>query len=302
MGDGNLITDYDEIGVAAARSAVVEVVGALGAYRDQIVLVGGWVPEFILPAPADPLDRHPGSLDVDLALDHAKLKEAGYEKIEKLLKASGYLPTGDQPFQYFKDIGGVIVRVDLLAGEYGGTGKKHRTQKINALRARKARGCDLAFEIPPTEVEIEGNLPGGAKDKVRVRVATVVPFVVMKCMAISDRRKRKDPFDVWYTVRHYPGGVEALVKQFHPHRNHGLVREAIGIMTSKFETIRQDGPVSVAEFDNGLSAEEKEARQRDAFERMQQFLGRMAECARRPPPRPRPPPPRTPRTPHHRCV
>ena len=40
------------------------------------------------------------------------------------------------------------VEVDLLAGEYGGTGKGHRAQQVEGVRLRKARGCDLAADSP----------------------------------------------------------------------------------------------------------------------------------------------------------
>ncbi|GAH75557.1 unnamed protein product, partial [marine sediment metagenome] len=39
-----------------------------------------------------------------------------------------------------KDGRNITVEVDLLAGEYGGTGKAHRTQSVQDVRARKARG------------------------------------------------------------------------------------------------------------------------------------------------------------------
>jgi len=53
----------------------------------------------------------------------------------------------------------------------------------------------LAFEIEPTRVRLEGTLPDGAVDEVQVRVASVVPFLVMKAMALADRRKAKDAYD-----------------------------------------------------------------------------------------------------------
>lgn len=45
-----------------------------------------------LPEPDDPLERHPGSLDVDLALDHRTLTEAGYETIDGLHAAVAQAP------------------------------------------------------------------------------------------------------------------------------------------------------------------------------------------------------------------
>ena len=37
--------DYRAEGVEAARSVLVELVHLLGEYKDDIVLIGGWVPE-----------------------------------------------------------------------------------------------------------------------------------------------------------------------------------------------------------------------------------------------------------------
>jgi len=64
--------DYNAEMVAAARSVLIEVSNLLGAFRDQIVVVGGWVPELLLPG------GHVGSTDVDLALDHRHLDEGSY--------------------------------------------------------------------------------------------------------------------------------------------------------------------------------------------------------------------------------
>lgn len=65
--------DYTSEAVAAAKSVLVELARLLGEYRDEIVLVGGWVPELLL---GDSEVPHTGSMDIDLALDHRRLKEA----------------------------------------------------------------------------------------------------------------------------------------------------------------------------------------------------------------------------------
>jgi hypothetical protein len=272
MAPGDQIADYEEAAVDAAKTAIIELCGLLGAYRAQVVLIGGWVPVLLLRAEPDPRQRHPGSLDVDLALDHRTLEGAGYETIGKLLADAGYVRSEKQPFQYFRDIGGIVVRVDLLAGQYGGTGRSRRTQKVQDVQPRKARGCDLVFEISPVEVRLEGSLPSGARDAVRVPIASVVPFLTMKSICMSERRKSKDPFDIWFVLSNHAGGIDALAQAFRPHLHHGLVREAMAILGEKFASIDHVGPTSVAQFDEGLSPEEKTARQRDAFERVQALL------------------------------
>src|SRR5208283_1693868 len=79
--------DYTAEGVEAARSVLIELVHLLGEYKDDIVLIGGWIPEILLPHLSGP---HVGSMDVDLALNHLKIREARYKMILDLLKGRGY--------------------------------------------------------------------------------------------------------------------------------------------------------------------------------------------------------------------
>lgn len=257
--------------VAAARTVLIELCGLLGAYRDHIVVIGGWVPELLLAS--GPV-RHVGSTDVDLALNHRTLREAGYRMIQELLLARGYRQ-GQQPFIFKRTVAvegrDVVVEVDLLAGEYQGTGPAHRHQRILDVQARKARGCDLAFEMN-TEVEVRGALPEGGEDTVRVRVASIVPFLVMKSMALADRRKEKDAWDIYFCLRHYPGGLDALTQAFRPHISHGLVREGLHNLATKFESPDHVGPKFVADFEDLTDPDARALRQRDAFERVAYLL------------------------------
>ena len=82
-------------------------------------------------------------------------------------------------------------------------------------RPRKARGVDLAFEMP-LKVSIRGTLPGGGEDMAEINVASIAPFLVMKSMALKSRLKEKDAWDIYYCVQHYPGGVEKLGQEFLP--------------------------------------------------------------------------------------
>lgn len=85
--------DYTAEAVEAAYSVLIELMHALGAHRENIVLIGGWVPDFLLGGTVEP---HVGSIDVDLALDHRKMKEEGYRTIRELLTSMGY-KEGRQP-------------------------------------------------------------------------------------------------------------------------------------------------------------------------------------------------------------
>lgn len=261
---------YIQPEVIACHSVLLEVLHLLGEYREHIVLIGGWVPPLLIPE-AD----HPGSLDVDLALDFRKIPDEAYQSFRKALEARGFRQ-GEQPFIFYRDVPqvnshAIVVQVDFLAGEYGGTRAGRRTQPVQDIRARKARGCDLAFENF-IELRIEGTLPDGSRDSVTVKVAGVVPFLVMKGMAMADRIKQKDAWDAYYCIRHYPGGVEKLVREFEPLRDHNLVREGLGKIRSKFLTIDHVGPKWVVDFEEIRSPEDAEVLRRDAFERVKRFL------------------------------
>ena len=93
--------DYSRDQVEAARSVLLELVHLLGEYRDDIVVVGGWVLQLIL-RPGHP--PHVGSIDVDLALNHRNLRDAGYATIQALLVRRGYEPDPRQPFIYHRTV------------------------------------------------------------------------------------------------------------------------------------------------------------------------------------------------------
>ena|SRR6266568_3602074 len=265
--------DYTAEAVAACKSVLVELVHMLGEFKDQVVVVGGWVPVLLIPEAAEP---HPGTLDIDLALDFTNIKEETYQTFLKTLTARGYRPAKGQPFIFSRTVNltgatSVEVQVDLLAGEYGGTGPKHRTQSVQDVRARKARGCDLVFSNH-VEVTIEGELPDGGRDRVVVRVAALVPWLVMKGMAMHDRIKEKDAFDIYYAVRNGQDDVRSLAEAFRPYLGERLVMEGLRKIRSKFQTVDHVGPKWVADFLEITDAGDRAIRIRDAYETVSRLL------------------------------
>jgi len=153
----------------------------------------------------------------------------------------------------------------LLAGEYGGTGRGRRHQKIQEARARKARGCDLVFDSY-AEVELKGELPSGAENKVKVKVANIGPFLVTKGMALWTRIKEKDAFDIYFCIKNFPGGIETLAEKIESILKNKLAREGLGKIKAKFDTTNSIGPNFVADFLEISNPEEREILKREAFE------------------------------------
>jgi len=264
--------DYPKLAVRAAESVLLELTRILGEYRDNIVVIGGMVPKYLIQ---EAEEDHVGTVDIDLALDHRRFDEPGYRTLCEILDRNHYCCNGDQPFRYQRTIviegKEIIVQIDLLSGEYGGTGKSHRTQKVQDIRARKARGADMAFEDPVC-VEISGELPGGAKDKAIIQIAGIVPFIVMKAMAMSDRLKQKDPYDIHYCLQYFPGGINKIVDAMRVLKGNKLVEEAVGILADKFNSPNHVGPSHIAEFMEFTDLDEVNRVKRDAYERVQYLL------------------------------
>ncbi|OPY93045.1 MAG: hypothetical protein A4E73_00506 [Syntrophaceae bacterium PtaU1.Bin231] len=264
--------DYTAEAVQAAKSVLIELMHLLGEYREGIVLIGGWIPELLLPQSPH---RHVGSMDIDLALNHMKIQD-GYQRIEDLLISRGYYQETDkQPFIFFRDVSlhghTFKVQVDLLSGEYEGTGKSRRHQVVQGMKARKVHGCDIAFDMVEN-IPVEGEIPGGGFDRITIRVASIVPFIVMKGMALDERLKEKDAWDIYYCILAYPGGIGMLAEEFRPHMSHGLVQEALAKISKHFSDINSIGPKFVADFEDPGDPEERERIIRDAFERVHALL------------------------------
>jgi len=65
------------------KSVLLELVHLLSEIKDEIVIIGGWTPAFLLPQGDEP---HVGSLDIDVALNFSKIPDDTYQTI---LKACG---------------------------------------------------------------------------------------------------------------------------------------------------------------------------------------------------------------------
>jgi hypothetical protein len=183
--------------VLASRQLLQEVCTLLAPFRDDAVLIGGWVPEIRFP---DAFPGHVGSIDVDFAMRASKARHA---EVVALLAKHGFRP-GAEPYQFLKnmDVDGKSfpVKLDLL------TSPQHHAATFadTAQGPFPALGTELAF----TDNTVESV---GAAD---VRVASIVPFVIMMAYAMLERTKPKDAYDLNFCLENYPGGIPALAAEF----------------------------------------------------------------------------------------
>ena len=126
-------SDYPEQEVQICFSVLLELMTVLGEFRDNIVVVGGSVPPLMF---SQVKEKHPGTLDIDIALDFRNIDDDTYNTlVDTLKRRSYYQKEGDQPFKYYRDVTNMTVEIDLLAAEYGGTGSNRRHQKVQDAKA-----------------------------------------------------------------------------------------------------------------------------------------------------------------------
>ena len=77
--DGKNVNHEDEV-----RSVLVEILNVPGAFREQFVVVGGWVPDLLYPGKQDV-----GSIDVDLAVAPDALGDDAYSTIPARMSDAG---------------------------------------------------------------------------------------------------------------------------------------------------------------------------------------------------------------------
>ena len=270
-------SDYKEPEVQACLSVLLEVMTVLGELRENIVIVGGNVPPLLIPSAKE---RHPGTMDIDLALDFQHIRNDTYQTIVEALAARDYYQKErDQPFRFYRDVedesgGKITIEINLLVGEYGGTGTARRHQTVQDARARKARGCDLVFESA-AKITLTGLLPGGATNELTVKVAAIGPFLVMKGMALWERMKEKDAYDIYYCCKNYPGSLVSLADAIKPLLKNKLAMEGLGKIKTKFGTVNATGPTWVADFLEISDSEERARIQREAFELTNALMERL---------------------------
>lgn len=283
----------DEIDISL--SMLLEVVDALKGYGADVVIVGGWAPYLLLQKFGSKSDeQHVGSLDGDLALNFKRIPEEKYETIVETLTRIGYAQrtnAAGKPipasFQKTIKIGDVpfAMQIDFLAGEYGGTVKSHRHQKVQEMLAHKGRGTDLVFDNFYTD-EIPGKLPNGAELRVRINVANEVAIFAMKGITIGQRTKAKDYYDLFMLAKHFKGGRKWLAQSLIPFSKNKFVREAIENVRKYFDSTKGLGPTSVADFKDEQDPAAREILQRDVFEVMQTLLNDIDHPATTAVPRP----------------
>jgi hypothetical protein len=287
MNEPQTARDYQDRAVRATYMVLIELVQICGAFRDKFVVIGGSVPWLLLP---DAEPEHIGTIDVDLGLDPDALADGEYASMVELLEQRGYQRGGDlKPFQLRREVSvdegaSVSVIVDLLKPR-GARGDRNKEKLLVGFRAQDADGIGVALRHHVTK-RLEGVLPDGRRNCVDVLVASIPALLVMKGYALTGRMKNKDAYDIYYSIRNYPGGPRALAEECRillqaeeQSSEPGVARKGYEQIAGKFLTADDYGPVTVRRFleeSDALGDMTAEQVQEDAYRQVSVFTQALA--------------------------
>lgn len=270
--------DYPARSTAAVRQTLVEIGQILGGYEGKFAVVGGAVP-WLLLEPDDMV--HVGTFDIDLALDPVALGDTEYADLVHALQAHGYeRGPEDRAFQLTREVPAeddgppIKVVVDFLMPRDAEVPKRERPL-VKDFAVQKAHGADLAIDFQAL-IEIEDRMPGrSGTNRVKIAVASIPALLGMKGHALVGRFKRKDAYDIYYCVRNYPGGPEALAEACRPLLERASALQGYEKIAGKFREVDDHGPTCVREFVESSAAlgdRTPEQWQTDAYGQVRAFL------------------------------
>ena len=244
-------SDYGARENQAVLSVLVELAQILGSQHENFVLVGGTVPTLLFD---NATPEHIGTLDFDLNLNPVALGDYDYAELVKELEDHDYERgiNGLKPFQMQRTIdlndgsSPIPLIIDLLMPK-DAVLKEHNPPLIDGLRVQRIDGGIYALKHYQ-EISIDGYMPDGRPNKVKILVATAPALLVMKGYALVGRDKKKDAYDIWFCIRNYEGGIEVLAEACKPLLEEEEAKVAYMNIAEKFRNENDFGPETVRRF------------------------------------------------------
>jgi hypothetical protein len=239
------ISDYKSETTETIVRTCIHLASVLGDVKDDIVLIGGMVPFFLVDQSAMEYEhKHCGSMDADIVLSIALLEEDRYDTIVDRLRGSGFEQDDSekgnpshQRWRHKKFPNAVVEFLIDVEGRAGST--KHLTSELAAFIAP---GAEMAF-IDVKQITLKGTTLDGAITSERTKVCGPGAFVLLKALALRTRDKKgKDAYDIDYVVRHVGSGLNEIAEAIRGLLDHEKAREGLRCLEECFETIDSLGP------------------------------------------------------------
>ena len=248
--DPQSANEYDDRTTAAVKAVLLEIGQILGSFKGKFAVVGGAVPWLLLDNFEMP---HVGTIDVDLGLDAEALGDGEYVRLVDALMTHGYGQNKKlKKFQLVRRIEAtdegdpIDIVVDFLMPR-DAVIDRHKPPIIEDFAVQRADGTDLAMRFNQM-VAVRGAMPNGGTNQIEIAVCSIPALLAMKGYAVHNRLKQKDAYDIYYCIRNYPDGIEALAKDCLPLLKLPSGATGYGFINEKFDAVDGFGPTCVKNF------------------------------------------------------
>lgn len=256
-----------------------------GAWAEHLVLVGGLTPRYLVPEPPPGIDPHIGTTDVDLVL--ALALPAGHaapdQPLAVVLREIGFEPRPemDAPhgpaFRWVHRVDGFVVKVEFMCPAQDRPRLQIEPDPVPntgpELGALRLFGAELVAEDFAVR-RLSGRDLSGKPVEALLRVAQILPFLVLKAYALDERQKDKDAYDVVWLLSALgddPADV-ARMALASPVVGHPTVKAAISRLRAHFSMVESRGPELYAQAFPTPDPTKRKVLQQYAFRTMQRFL------------------------------
>jgi hypothetical protein len=260
-----MATDYDPRQTEFCERALVTLLGGLGSLKDSLRLIGGLVPRYLTPEGPN-VPPHVGTRDVDVVLNLQLLaKGEGYAALGRQLRQMGFQRGENEKgercsWRWKCNVGNnEHVVVEFLRDRDDEPPEAKRVQAVEDedVSACIIEHCGIVHDWY-LEKEVSAELFGRkGKSTEMVRYADLPSFVILKALAIWERRENKDVGDLLHVLQ-YAGPLKHSAELFHARRATGrrpeLFVKVIDVLRMRFcdgDGIRgfeRDGPIAYANF------------------------------------------------------
>ena len=250
-------SEYKSEQVELVRATCLYVATKLGDMMEDLLIVGGLVPSLIVDQEplGESLDRHVGTMDLDVGLQLALLNEGRYRELSGRLRDAGFKmdtnDAGKPTRQRWAIANARTVTLDFLIQPSREGDKPGRLRDLEGdFAAIIAPGLRCAFR-DRTRVTLQGTTLFGEKATREVWVSDAGAYVVLKALAFDSRGENKDAYDLFYVVRNYGGGVDDVAARLRPLLDDPEALRALEILRRDFSEPEAVGPMRVAAFVTG---------------------------------------------------
>jgi hypothetical protein len=238
------------------RQTCLYIATKLGDLMDDLVIIGGLVPSLLIDQNNLPpeITAHIGTMDLDIGLQIALLKEERYKSLSERLRGAGFVPDTNENGQQTRQrwiLQGSKITIDFLIQPTLPEDKGGKLRNLEAdFAAIIAPGLQTAF-VDREKITIKGHTIFQEETEREIWVCGAGAYIVLKALAFDSRGENKDAYDLYYVLRNFGNGIEEIVAKIHTIATDPDTTEALRILKRDFSSPNALGPRRVALFLTG---------------------------------------------------